>query len=439
MTLSSASRAALTTPPGISSVVPVLLWHWFERSSQNLNTFVRSGAREVRILSFFAIVLILSLRASEARGLPTGSPDNPPTCADLRAEKSQTYGFHLTQLNEAQLDAKSKQLDAFWKQVQAAGLVGVTCIRALLAEEKTDRIFQFDAATMLFPADPSPETRSLIRDSLAQADFTESDPANYLTLAMNLGQVGIDIRPLAAKLLQYPNAVIHISEHSLDLDSDTSALFLYGTMDPTEASGALTTLLDAPEPFVRSAAAHLLAEQMTEESFRTLSIWPGLPKIEEDFRRNDIQAVMKYQPLKPDDHAHHPEFPREQVLETIASLPHTQKEFDEIMATKGAAFDQQMRDKKVSQQELAQAVADSLPIYGVADHTAFQRSAIASLKPEDFATIREARRKALYNISDESLAEYLAYTQIMLGMLNQLDLFKEYRLHGEAIFHQPLK
>jgi hypothetical protein len=382
----------------------------------------------VWISSFFVIVIILSLSASPARGLPTPSPGNPPTCADLRAEKSQTYGFHLTQLNEAQLDAKSKQLDAFWKQVQAAGPVGVTCIRALLAEEKTDRIFQVDAATMLFPADPSPETRNLIRDSLAQADFTESDPANYLTLAMNLGQAGIDIRPLAAKLLLYPNAVIHVSEHSLDLDADTSALFLYGTMDPRQASTALTTLLDAPEPFVRSAAAHLLAEQMTEESFRTLSTWPGLPKIEEDFRRNDIQAVMKYQPLKLEDHAH-PEFTREQVLETIASLPHTQREFDETMATKGAAFDRQMRDKKASQQELAQAVADSLPIYGVADHTAFQSSAIARLKPEDFDTIREARRKALYNISDESLAEYLAYTHIMLGMLNHLDLFKEYRLH----------
>jgi hypothetical protein len=35
----------------------------------------------------------------------------------------------------------------------------------------------------------------------------------------------------------------------------------------------------------------------------------------------------------------------------------------------------------------------------------------------------------LYNVSDESLTEYLAYTQIMIGMLNHLDLFKEYRQH----------
>ncbi len=370
---------------------------------------------------FLGALIALSIACTSVQALP-------PTCAELRAEKSKTYGFHLAQLSEAQLDAKSKELDAFWKQVQAACPEGVTCIRALLAEEKTDHIFQVDAAGMLFPADPSPETRNLIRDSLAQADFQESDPANYLTLAFALGQAGVDIRPLAAKLLLYPNSVIHISEHDLDLDSDTSALFLYGSMEPSQASTALTALLDAPELFVRAAAAHLLAEQMTGESFRTLSNWDGFSKIEEDFRRNDIRAILKYQPQNPADYAN-PKFTREQILQTIASLPHTQKEFDEVMSTKGAAFDQQMRDKKVTQQQLAQAVADSLPIYGVTDHTAFITSAVATLKPEDFPTIREARRKSLYNVSDESLAEYLAYTQIMIGMLNHLDLYKDYRQH----------
>jgi hypothetical protein len=380
----------------------------------------------VRSLSFLFASIIGFAAVTPARPLPLPTAASPPTCADLRTEKSKTYGFHPSQLSESQLDAKSKELEAFWKQVQAAGPVGVTCIRKLLAEEKTDHIFQVDAAGMLFPADSSLETRNLIRDSLAQADFEESDPANYLTLALDLGQAGVDIRPLAAKFLFFPNAVIHISEHSLDLDSDTAALFLYGTMEPIPASNALIALLGAPQPFVREAAAHLLAEQMTDESFRTLSNWEGVTKIAEDFRRNDIQAIMKYQPKNPADDAN-PKFTREQVLQTIASLPHTQKEFDQIMATTGAAFDQQVREKKLTQQQLAQAVADSLPIYGVKDHTAFQTAAIGTLQTQDFPVVREARRKSLYNISDESLAEYLAYTQIMIGMLNRLDLFKEYR------------
>jgi hypothetical protein len=399
-----------------------------QSSASNQICVLPNGVLAVRNLAFLFASIIGLAAAIPALSLPLPNAANPPTCADLRAQKSKTYGFHLTQLNEAQLDAKSKELDAFWKQVQAAGPVGVTCIRKLLAEEKTDHIFQVDAAGMLFPADSSPETRNLIRDSLAQADFEESDPANYLTLAFDLGLAGVDVRPLAAKFLLYPNAVIHISEHSLDLDSDTAALLLYGTMEPIRASNALSALLGAPQPFVREAAAHLLAEQMTDESFRTLSRWDGLGRIAEDFRRNDIQAIMKYQPQNRADYVN-PKFTREQVLETIASLPYTQKEFDQVMATKGAAFDEQVRERKLTEQQLAQAVADSLPIYGVAEHIAFQTAAIGTLRPEDFAAMREARRKSLRNVSDESFAEYLAYTQIMIGMLNRLDLFKEYRQH----------
>jgi hypothetical protein len=369
---------------------------------------------------------VLFLLATSVTAAYAGPTDAPPGCEAIRAAKSKVYGFHVAQLSEDQIDAKSKELDAFWKQVEAAGAPGVTCVRDLLAEEKTDRIFQFDAASMLFPADHSPETLKLIRDSVAQADFQESDPASYLNLAMDLGQAGVDIRPLAAKLLFYPNVTIHITEHQLDLDPDTAALFLYGSMDPSQATSALIRLLQASEPFVRAAAAHLLAEQMTEESFASLSKWDGVAKIEEDYRRNDIQAIMKFQPVNPADYAS-PKFTRDQVLQTIAGLPHTRKEFDDVMATKGAAFDQRMREKKATQQEIAQAVADSPPIYGIADHTAFINSAVATLQPGDFDTIREARRKTLYNISDESLAEYLAYTQVMIGMLNRLDLFHDYR------------
>jgi hypothetical protein len=372
----------------------------------------------------FGVVALSAASATAAYGGRAATP----VCEGIRANKAKVYGYHLAQMNEPQIEAKSKELDAFWKEVHGAGSEGVTCLRGLLAEEKTDHVFQFDAASMLFPVDKSPEALTLIRDALVQTDFAESDPANYLELALQLSQAGVDVSPLAAKLLFYPNATIHVTEHSLDLDSDTAALFLYGSMDPAQASNALIDLLKAPEPFVRSAAAHLLAEQMTEESFRALSQWKGMGEIEEEFRRNDIQAIVKCKSVNAENSAY-PKFTREQVLETIAGLPHTRKEFDEVMATKGAAFDKQMRDVKATQQQIAQAVAESLPIYGVADHSSFISSAVATLRASDFATIREARRRALDNVSDESLSEYLAYTQIMIGMLNRLDLYKEYRIH----------
>jgi hypothetical protein len=124
-----------------------------------------------------------------------------------------------------------------------------------------------------------------------------------------------------------------------------------------------------------------------------------------------------------------PKFSREQVLSGITTLPHTRKEFDERMATKGAEFDKQMREKKATQANLDKTVAENEPIYGIANHTAFINSAIATLQAEDFEKVREARRKSLYDVSDESLEEYLAFTRVMLGLVNRLDLYKEYRQH----------
>jgi len=368
-----------------------------------------------------AAMCLFTIGAATAR-------ENMPSCADLRAQKEKVYGFHLTQLNEPQIEAKSKEIDAYWKQLQAAGQEGESCLKDMLASEKSDHLFQFDAASFLYQLDKSPESLAVVKDALVQTDFQETDPANYLSLALELSQRGVDIHALAAKLLLYPNAVIHISEHSLDLDSDTAALFLYGSMEPAQASKALVAKLDAPEPFVRAAAAHLLAEQMTEVALRTLSTWGGLADIKEDYRRNDILAVMKYEAPDAVGLAN-PKWTREQVLQIIAGLPHTRKEFDDVMSTRGAEFDRQMREKKATQEELAKAVAESEPVYGIADHTAFQNAAVATLKAEDFETVRQARRKSLFNISDESLSEYLAYTQIMIRMLNHLDLYNDYRAH----------
>src|SRR5215470_16927387 len=135
-------------------------------------------------------------------------------CEALRALKAKAYGFQLAQLNETQMEEKGKEINAFWKQVHADGPAGMACVRSMLEQEKSDHNFQFDAASMLYQTDHSPAT-------------------------LVLGQSGVDIHALAAKFLRYPDAVVHVPEHALDLDSDTAALFLYGSLDPSFASKAL--------------------------------------------------------------------------------------------------------------------------------------------------------------------------------------------------------
>ncbi len=380
-----------------------------------------------RLLLSFPLLLFPAALPYSAR--PQVAPtDAPATCDSLRATKSKVYGFHPAQLDEAQIDAKGKELDAFWKQLQAAGPEGAACLKAMLAAETADQNFQFDAGQVLYQMDPSPDSLKVVRDAIAQADFQETDPANYLSLSLALSQSGVDIQPLAARFLRYPNATIHFADEALDLDADTAALFLYGSMPAAQATSALIAELQAPELIVRSGAAHLLAEQLNEDAFRTLSRWDGVEKIEEEFRRNDIRTVLKYEPPDPAELAQ-PKFTREQVLKVIAALPHTREEFDDAISTRGAPFDKKLHDAHLTPEQLAKAVADSEPIYGIADHTAFINSAVATLLPEDFNTLQDARRKSIFNISEQTLEEYLAFTQMMIRLINKLDLYKSYRTH----------
>jgi len=120
----------------------------------------------------------------------------------------------------------------------------------------------------LFQLDKSPEVvESGQRRDRADRFFRRTDPANYLSLALELGTARREcFNRLLPGCCCFPNAIIHISEHSLDLDSDTAALFLYGSMDSAKASKAA----DCAAPgrrnrsWRRRPAAHLLAEEMTE-------------------------------------------------------------------------------------------------------------------------------------------------------------------------------
>ncbi len=59
----------------------------------------------------------------------------------------------------------------------------------------------------------------------------------------------------------------------------------------------------------------------------------------------------------------------------------------------------------------------------------FIRSAILTLAEDDLPFLREERRKQV-RMSDEAFYEWAAYTRIIEGIINRLDLFREYRVHA---------
>jgi hypothetical protein len=321
-------------------------------------------------------------------------------CAELQTLKKSTYNFRPTKLTQQQQLAKEKQIDHFWKIAEAQGEHGISCLQGMLKSESANSFFLFDAASLLLHLDDSPLSLAVVSGAAERSDLGEINAAGYVELVLELAQHGIDTGPLAEKYIRSPKVDGYVAEHSFPLDRATGAIFLYASMPPQRADKYLVPLLDAKQSYVRGAAALQLALNLTRESYRALAGLPGLDGLP-DYARRQVIAALAYHP--PTGRAI-PTYSREQVLARLRALPRTPEQMEA-----------ELKKEK--------------PVVGIADDEPFLRSAIATLNAADLDTVREVRRAALLSVSDESLYEYAAYARIILGVINRLDLYREYRVH----------
>jgi len=337
------------------------------------------------------LMLLLLVGAATAQG---------QGCAELQALRKQTYGFRPTKLTQQQQTAKEGQIDRFWKLVEAQGQRGIACLREMLKSEPTDSFFLFDGASLLLHLDDSPPSLSAISDAAGRSDLGEINAAGYVELVLELAQHGLDTGALAEKYMKYPNVDGYMPEPALPVDRATGAIFLYGSMPPERADKYLVPLLSSNETDVRGTAALQLALNMTQESFRALASLPSLDGLPEYARKQVIAALAYHAPSEKAI----PSYSREEVLARLRSLPHTREQIEA-----------ELKKEK--------------PIAGISDDEPLVRSAILTLNAADLDAVRTARRTALLSVSEASLYDYAAYTRVILGVINRLDLYKEYRVH----------
>jgi hypothetical protein len=323
-----------------------------------------------------------------------------PGCAELQALKKQTYGFRPNKLAEPQQAARERQIDRFRRLAESQGERGVRCLRGMLKSEKTDSFFLFDGGSLLLRLDESQASLAAVSDAVGRSDLGEINPVAYVQTVLLLAQHGVDTGPLGEKYMRYPNVDGYDAEQSFPVDRTTGATFLYGSMNPERADKYLIPLLAVKETYVHSTAALELALSMTEASYRALAGMPGIDHLPEYVQKEVVETLAYHAPA---DNVI-PTYSREQVLARLRTLPHTQEEMEA-----------ELKNEK--------------PIVGIANDEPFIRSAIATLNASDLDAVREARRASLISVSDESLYEYAAYTRVILGVINRLDLYKEFRVH----------
>lgn len=351
-------------------------------------------------------------------------------CTEIRNSKRDSYGFRPSQLSEDQRAQKSASMDKFWNLVKAQGVQGLTCLRELITEEQSDAFFLYDGASLLYSLDTSDPSMAAIHDALLRSDLGEVDPPSYVNFTLQLSKRGVPVGRLAVKYLTYPKAEGYVPQHAMGLDRLTGSIVLFGSMPPEHTDKHLIPLLNAKESYVRETTALLLAFNMTEDSFRALAGLGDMSALPPETRKEvksftTFSRVEVHQP---------PKFSREQVLRAIRRIPHTEEEFEATIKEESQAAENQGEalqkgDSESMGEYIKRRIEEGEPHVGISGHKRFEESAIATLTADDIPEIREARRKAVHGVSDETLYEYYAYTRIILGVINRLDLYSEYRKH----------
>jgi hypothetical protein len=128
------------------------------------------------------------------------------------------------------------------------------------------------ARPLLAHLDKSGASDPTILDGIVRTDMKDIDPAGFINLALQLSERNVDIAPAADKYLHAPNVTVYLPQHgACELDRMRGATLLYGSLEPAVVDKNLIPQLSSPDQDVRRTAAMLLAQNMTEQSFKALN------------------------------------------------------------------------------------------------------------------------------------------------------------------------
>jgi hypothetical protein len=321
-------------------------------------------------------------------GLFVGACCAQDQCAALAQAKARTYGFHPSTLTKEERQRKSAQMDAFWNLAEKSGQSGLACLREMIAAEKTDTFFLFDGASLLASFDKSGASDTAILDGLVRTDMQDVASDGYIEGCLRLSQRKVDIGAAAAKYLHAPNVTVYLPQHgAYKLDRIRGATLLYGSSEPALVDKYLIPALSSPDEEVRSTAAIIVSQNLTEDSLRALHSLGGVEKFSKE-AQDSVRFVTTRRAVEVSRPA---KYTRQQMLNKLARLPEMDGEIDE------------------------------------AENQALDNSIYATLASDDVPALREGRRRMIVGVSNESVEGYEEMSRILLNLINVLDLYPKYR------------
>jgi hypothetical protein len=304
----------------------------------------------------------------------------PGQCDDLEHQIKATYNFRAGRLSEAQIKAKSAELDIFWDKVKSSPRKLVPCLRHALREEVSDSFFNIDGSNLLVEVDPSPASKALQVRKFIQADLGGADLEYWVRTMARRGVEGFDVSEAGARWLSYPKAKYRMALHGgYPVGHFLGAVFIFGSMNEDLATPVLIRIVNQTDHPNRADALAILTSQATPASFRALQE-VNLSGYPPDTQRSILEEVTKPKLLQP---RAHPKLTREENI----------RAFQGIVDGDYSAF-----------RELVLKAPDG------------EVDAVATLLAEDIPLLRRARRASIARCNQHAVSDYASFSSILKAL-----------------------
>ncbi len=139
---------------------------------------------------------------------------------------SQNNGFQPHTLSQKEIEAKSNDLDQFWKKVKDRKEQYLPLLRAELQAPSNPSFFYYDCSKLLLSLSENIDDRKIALKAVPKVDLLDIQHDDYLRTIHMLARNELDTSDAALRILDYPQFKAIIPQHALTLDQDFSLIYM---------------------------------------------------------------------------------------------------------------------------------------------------------------------------------------------------------------------
>jgi hypothetical protein len=125
---------------------------------------------------------------------------------EFRQAIKSVYGFQPHTLTDAEIAAKSKELDKFWDTVKSDTARYLPLLRRALIEATNPPFFYYDGSELLLSVSNRRHDQQIALMAIPHCDLRDVEHKAYLFTVFRLAREALDTSEAAFKILEDPSA-----------------------------------------------------------------------------------------------------------------------------------------------------------------------------------------------------------------------------------------